>query len=64
MGLTVIGGLLIGTALSLYVIPAMYTYLTSAEAGAKMATAGVSVGDGMPGDRAVARTEAEPETAE
>jgi multidrug efflux pump len=32
MGLAVIGGLLIGTALTLYVIPAMYTYLTSEEA--------------------------------
>lgn len=29
MGLAVIGGLLIGTLLALYVIPAMYTYLTS-----------------------------------
>jgi hypothetical protein len=42
----------------------MYTYLTSAEAGAKMATAGVSSGDGLPGDGEVTRTEAQPETAE
>ncbi|PSQ80387.1 MAG: acriflavin resistance protein, partial [Bacteroidetes bacterium QS_1_65_9] len=42
MGLAVIGGLLVGTALTLYVIPAMYTYLTSAEATA----AAVETGDG------------------
>ncbi len=62
MGLAVIGGLLIGTALSLYVIPAMYTYLTTAEAGAKMATTDVMGGDGAPSDREVPR--AHPETAE
>lgn len=28
MGIAVIGGLLIGTVLTLYVIPAVYTYLT------------------------------------
>jgi multidrug efflux pump len=64
MGLAVIGGLVIGTALSLYVIPAMYTYLTSEDAGAKMTTADVTAGDGMPGDSEVTRTEAKPETAE
>ena len=62
MGLAVIGGLLIGTALSLYVIPAMYSYLTTAEAGAKMATADVMGGDGAPSDREV--PQAQPETAE
>ncbi len=64
MGLAVIGGLVIGTALSLYVIPAMYTYLTSEDAGTKRATANVTAGDGMPGDSEVTRTEAPPETAE
>jgi multidrug efflux pump len=64
MGLAVIGGLLIGTALSLYVIPAMYTYLTSEEAGAKMATADVTAGDGMPGEGEVTRTEAERKAAQ
>lgn len=52
MGLVVIGGLIVGTFLSLYIVPAMYTYLTSADAGAKMATASASgsTGDGIAGD--------------
>jgi Cation/multidrug efflux pump len=40
MGVAVIGGLLVGTVLSLYVIPATYTYLTSEDAGPAL------VGDG------------------
>jgi multidrug efflux pump len=33
MGVAVIGGLLVGTVLALYVIPATYTFLTSEDAG-------------------------------
>ncbi|PQJ35737.1 acriflavin resistance protein [Salinibacter sp. 10B] len=33
MGVAVIGGLVVGTVLALYVIPATYTYLTSEDAG-------------------------------
>ncbi len=52
MGLVVIGGLIVGTFLSLYVIPAMYTYLTTEEAGAVMASPAMegTAGNGMPGD--------------
>jgi multidrug efflux pump len=47
MGVAVIGGLLVGTVLSLYVIPAMYTVLTSEDAGP------VDLGgDGVAGDGA------------
>jgi Cu/Ag efflux pump CusA len=28
MGVAIIGGLVVGTGLTLYVVPAMYTYLT------------------------------------
>jgi multidrug efflux pump len=50
MGVAVIGGLLIGTALSLYVIPAMYTFLTSETAGPVTIGAGdgAPAGDGYP----------------
>ncbi len=37
MGIAVIGGLLIGTLFTLFVIPAMYTYLTAREAAATLA---------------------------
>ena len=47
MGVAVIGGLLIGTALSLYVIPAMYTFLTSEKAGpVTIGGDGAPAGDG------------------
>ena len=54
MGLAVIGGLVIGTALALYVIPAMYTYLTSDEVPAAL------TGDGVPGDGFPSEQEAVP----
>ena len=71
MGLAVIGGLVIGTFLSLYVIPAMYTYLTSEEAGDKMAAdarviAGVGngapAGNGAPEDPVPDAPESAPES--
>ncbi|WP_022835253.1 efflux RND transporter permease subunit [Salisaeta longa] len=40
MGLAVIGGLLIGTGLTLFVIPALYTYITHPDAGPVLATTG------------------------
>ncbi len=36
MGLAVIGGLLVGTALTLYVIPALYTYIASSDVSPSM----------------------------
>ena len=36
MGLAVIGGMLAGTFLTLFVVPALYTYLTRKEAGRVM----------------------------
>jgi multidrug efflux pump len=44
MGLVVIGGLIVGTFLSLYIIPAMYTYLTGS--APPKATAAATSGDG------------------
>jgi len=51
MGLAVIGGLVIGTALALYVIPATYTYLTSEDAGPVL-----TGGDGMAAEADVPET--------
>ena len=49
MGIAVIGGLLIGTVLSLYVIPATYTYFTSEDAGPVLVGGdGAATGDGLP----------------
>ncbi len=48
MGVAVIGGLLVGTVLSLYVIPATYTYLTSEDAGPVLVGDGGAGGDGLP----------------
>ncbi|PSQ70049.1 MAG: acriflavin resistance protein, partial [Bacteroidetes bacterium QH_2_64_26] len=49
MGIAVIGGLLIGTFLSLYVIPATYTFLTSEDAGPVLVGGdGAAAGDGLP----------------
>ncbi len=48
MGVAVIGGLLVGTVLSLYVIPATYTYLTSEDAGPALVGDGGAGGDGLP----------------
>ena len=54
MGLVVIGGLIVGTFLSLYVIPAMYTYLSDPNATKSMAVTSASAngttGDGAAGD--------------
>lgn len=57
MGLVVIGGLIVGTFLSLYVIPAMYTYLSDPNAtkDVAMSTAssnGTASGDNAAGDGA------------
>jgi multidrug efflux pump len=46
MGLAVIGGLVIGTGFTLYVIPAVYTFLTSEEASPVLATPAPAAGDG------------------
>ena len=49
MGVAVIGGLIVGTVLALYVIPATYTYFTSEEAGPVLVGGdGEAVGDGLP----------------
>mgnify|MGYP000394373042 FL=1 len=49
MGIAVIGGLLVGTIFSLYVIPATYTYLTSEDAGPVLVGGdGAAAGDGLP----------------
>ncbi len=49
MGLAVIGGLVVGTGFTLYVIPAVYTFLTSEEAGPVLATPPAdAAGDGAP----------------
>jgi len=49
MGVAVIGGLLVGTILALYVIPATYTYLTSEDAGPVLVGGdGAAAGDGVP----------------
>jgi multidrug efflux pump len=49
MGIAVIGGLLVGTVLSLYVIPATYTYFTSEDAGPVLVGGdGAATGDGLP----------------
>jgi len=54
MGLAVIGGLLSGTFLALYVIPATYTFVTSEEAGPVVPGGdGRAGGDGVPADEAV-----------
>jgi len=37
MGVAVIGGLSVGTVLTLYVVPAIYSYLTSRQAKAGLA---------------------------
>ena len=62
MGIAVIGGLLIGTALALYVIPAMYTFLTSEEAGPVLAAdaedEAVAGGDGTGGNGAATEADA------
>jgi multidrug efflux pump len=49
MGIAVIGGLLIGTVLTLYVIPVMYTFLTSRDARPSFALDAVG-GDGVTAD--------------
>jgi multidrug efflux pump len=48
MGVAVIGGLFVGTFLSLYVIPATYTYLTSEDAGPVLVGGDGAGGDGLP----------------
>jgi multidrug efflux pump len=48
MGVAVIGGLIGGTVLALYVIPAAYTYLTSEDAGPVLVGGdGTAAGDGV-----------------
>jgi len=56
MGIAVIGGLLVGTALALYVIPATYTYLTSEDAGPVLVGGdGAATGDGLPDEEVPAQ---------
>jgi multidrug efflux pump len=56
MGIAVIGGLLVGTFLSLYVIPATYSYLTSEDAGPVLVGGdGAAAGDGMPEEEVAAQ---------
>ena len=58
MGVAVIGGLVIGTALALYIIPAMYTYLTSEDAGpVTLGGDGAAEGDGLPAEQPAAPEE-------
>ena len=56
MGISVIGGLLVGTILSLYVIPATYSYLTSEDAGPVLVGGdGRATGDGLPEEEVAAQ---------
>jgi multidrug efflux pump len=56
MGISVIGGLLVGTILSLYVIPATYSYLTSEDAGPVLVGGdGMATGDGLPEEEVAAQ---------
>jgi multidrug efflux pump len=58
MGIAVIGGLLIGTVLALYVIPATYTYLTSEDAGPVLVGGdGAAAGDGIPDEEVAPQQE-------
>jgi multidrug efflux pump len=58
MGIAVIGGLLIGTVLALYVIPATYTFLTSEDAGPVLVGGdGAAAGDGIPDDEVAPQQE-------
>ncbi|PEN13479.1 acriflavin resistance protein [Longibacter salinarum] len=59
MGVAVIGGLVIGTLMALYIIPAAYSYLTSEDAGPVLATVSPDsataptsgdTGDGIPAE--------------
>jgi multidrug efflux pump len=52
MGLAVIGGLIVGTILTLYVIPALYTFLASADASRGEEIGRTSVDGEVPGDGA------------
>jgi len=60
MGIAVIGGLFVGTLLSLYVIPATYTFLTSEDAGPVLVGGDGAAGDGMPEKEMTAQKEEMP----
>ena len=61
MGVAVIGGLVVGTVLALYVIPATYMYLTSEDAGPVLVGGdGEAVGDGLPDEEVGPRQEEVP----
>jgi multidrug efflux pump len=61
MGVAVIGGLLVGTVLALYVIPATYTFLTSEDAGPVLVGGdGEAVGDGLPEEEVATQQEEVP----
>ena len=61
MGIAVIGGLLVGTVFSLYVIPATYTYLTSEDAGPVLVGGdGAAAGDGVPDEDVTAQQQGLP----
>jgi len=53
MGVAVIGGLVIGTLLALYIIPAAYSYLSSEDAGPVLATTDASPDTSVADDRPV-----------
>jgi len=53
MGVAVIGGLVIGTLLALYIIPAAYSYLSSEDAGPVLATTDASPDTSAADDRPV-----------
>jgi multidrug efflux pump len=68
MGLSVVGGLVIGTAFTLYVIPAMYTYLTTEDAGPLLVDeasgdGAAALGDGAPTGGAASVREVAPGAA-
>jgi multidrug efflux pump len=60
MGVAVIGGLLVGTVLALYVIPATYTFLTSEDAGPVLVGGDGAAGDGVLDDEGTPRQEEVP----
>ena len=60
MGVAVIGGLLVGTVLALYVIPATYTFLTSEDAGPVLVGGDGAVGDGILDDEGTPHQEEVP----
>jgi multidrug efflux pump len=64
MGLAVVGGLVVGTLFALYVIPAIYSYVTSETAGpVSLGGDGAMEGDGVPEGEVAAPPSQTPETS-